>query len=196
MADQSDIELMFSLKRGDRRALSVLFERYERPLVHFLAQMLGNEAEAADLFQETFLRVLRAAKTWEPKAAFSTWVYTIARNLALDRLKKVHGLPTVALEGDEEDEGSLRETLPAATADPGDSAGIRELATVVRGALRQLPPKKREVLFLRVYQGLPYEEIARIVNAPLGTVKYRIHDALKSLAVIVNAAVAPGPQGV
>jgi RNA polymerase sigma-70 factor (ECF subfamily) len=67
---------------------------------------------------------------------------------------------------------------------------------VVRGALRQLPPKKREVLFLRVYQGLPYEEIARIVNAPLGTVKYRIHDALKSLAVIVNAAVAPGPQGV
>lgn len=190
MTETSDIDLMLALKGGDRNALAVLVDRYEKPLVNFLVRMIGDREEAEDLFQETFLKVLRNAKRYEPKAAFSTWLYTIARNGCLDRLKKIKGLPTVPLEGKKEDaEGSLREALPASGAGPAERAASREMAKVVRGALREMPPKKREVLILRIYQGLPYEEIARIVNAPLGTVKYRIHDALKVLGEIVNAAV-------
>ncbi len=189
MKGRSDIELMLSLKRGDRRVLSTLLERYEKPLVNFLYRMVGNVDEAEDLFQETFLRVLRAAKTYEPKAAFSTWLYTIARNLCLDRLKKIKGLSTVPLEGASEEDRALRDTLPGPSKDPGLDASEREMGRIVRGALKELPPKKREVLVLRVFQNLPYEEIARVVNAPLGTVKYRIHDAMKSLAEIVKEAV-------
>ncbi|MHC4780744.1 MAG: RNA polymerase sigma factor [Planctomycetota bacterium] len=188
MKGTPDIELMLSVKRGDREALSTLVTRYEKPLINFLFRMIGNLDEAEDLFQETLLRVLRAAKKYEPRAAFSTWLYTIARNLCLDRLKKMKGLSTVPLEGKGDEEGSLREILEASTPDPGDTASKNELARVARGALRELPPKKREVLVLRIFQGLPYEEIAKIVNAPLGTVKYRIHDAVKSLAHTVNSA--------
>ncbi|MHC4601403.1 MAG: RNA polymerase sigma factor [Planctomycetota bacterium] len=194
MKGKNDIELMLSVKGGDKGALSTLVTRYEKPLINFLFRMIGNLDEAEDLFQETFLRVLRSAERYEPKAAFSTWLYTIARNQCLDRLKKMKGLSTVPLEGKGEDEGSLREVLEAASPDPGDTASRNELAQVARGALRELPPKKREVLVLRIFQGLPYEEIARIVNAPLGTVKYRIHDAVKSLAERVEAALQSGEK--
>jgi len=189
MHGTSDIDLMLSLKKGDKRAMSALVERYEKPLVNFLFRMIGNVDEAEDLFQEAFLRVLRAARNYEPKAAFSTWLYTIARNLCLDRLKKIRGLPMVSLEGRPDDEAQIRDALPARIRDPAEAAATAEMTRVVRGALMKLPPKKREVLVLRIYQGLPYGEIARVVNAPLGTVKYRIHDAMKSLADIVRDAV-------
>lgn len=190
MDQRSDVELMLSLGKGDGDALGVLFERYERPLINFVYRMLGSTEEAEDVFQETFLRVMRNASTWEPKAAFSTWLYTIARNLALDRLKKIRGLPTVTIDGGPEDEGGLRDAVEGSEEKPGFSAEKRELAAAVRGALRQLPPPKREVLLLRVYLGMKYEEIARVVDAPLGTVKFRIHDALKSLAEILKPALA------
>lgn len=189
MTEPTDVELMLALKGGDRNALGTLFERYERPLINFLYRMVGSPEEAEDLFQEAFVRVLRAAKKYEPRAAFSTWLYTIARNLCLDRIKKIKGLPTLPLDGAKDKEGSLKEVLPGTGVDPGDAAMTSEMATVVKGALFELPPKKREVLVLRVFQGLPYEEIARIVSAPLGTVKYRIHDAMKSLSTIVHDAV-------
>ncbi|MHC5078371.1 MAG: RNA polymerase sigma factor [Planctomycetota bacterium] len=188
MDGTSDINLMLSFKEGNREALSTLVERYEKPLVNFLYRMIGDLSEAEDLFQETFLRVLRAAKNYEPKAAFSTWLYTIARNLCLDRVKKIKGLPTVPLDPRNGEEGAIKNVLPDPVKDPGDAAALQEMTQVVRGALFDLPTKKREVLILRVFQGLPYEEIARVVNAPLGTVKYRIHDALKSLADIVKDA--------
>jgi RNA polymerase sigma-70 factor (ECF subfamily) len=183
---------MLALKKGDRRAMSALVEKYEKPLINFLFRIIGNRDEAEDLFQETFLKVIRAAPKYEPKAAFSTWLYTIARNACLDRLKKIKGLPSVTLDGARDGEGSIKDHLPDGGRGPDEAASMREMAQVVRGALKDLPPKKREVLVLRVFQGLPYEEIARIVGAPLGTVKYRIHDAMKSLAEIVTAAVPEG----
>jgi RNA polymerase sigma-70 factor (ECF subfamily) len=88
----------------------------------------------------------------------------------------------------------LKNILEAPAKNPVDQASRNELIRVARGALRELPPKKREVLVLRIFQGLPYEEIARIVNAPLGTVKYRIHDAVKSLAALVNQAIQGGEE--
>ena len=184
----SDVDLMLRCGQGDRSAFTELVRRYEEPLVNFLYRMVGDLNEAEDLFQETFLRVLKSASKYEPRAAFSTWLYKIARNLCIDRFKKRSGLKVVSLEkapDDGEEEGVA--SLPDGGPSPFDQTVTEEQARIVRGALQQLSDKKREVLMMRVYLGMPYADIAEAVGAPLGTVKYRIHDALKDLAEILGA---------
>jgi RNA polymerase sigma-70 factor (ECF subfamily) len=184
----SDIDLMLRCKGGDRSALEELVKRYEEPLMNFLYRLSGDLSAAEDLFQETFLRVIRSSAKYEPKAAFSTWLYTIARNLAIDRFKKRSGLPQVSMDGPGEDRDARRlADLPDGGRTPLEDVDAAERAQIVRGALAQLSDKKREVLMMRVYLGMPYAEIAEIVGAPLGTVKYRIHDALKDLSEIMGA---------
>jgi RNA polymerase sigma-70 factor (ECF subfamily) len=188
MMPESDVDLMLRCRHGDRTALGELVRRYEEPLINFLHRMLGDIAEAEDLFQETFLRILRSAPAYEPKAAFSTWLYTIARHLCIDRFKKRKGLSLTSLDGRADgEEGNRAADLPDQGPGPLENVDGGERAQIVRGALAQLTDKKREVLMMRVYLGLPYGEIAEILGAPLGTVKYRIHDALKDLSKILQA---------
>jgi RNA polymerase sigma-70 factor (ECF subfamily) len=182
-----DVELMLQCRQGNRSALAELVRRYEEPLLNFLFRMTGDPTEAEDLFQETFLRVLKSAPTYEPRAAFSTWLYTIARNLCIDRFKKGKGAGQVSLDGPGGDEDERWADVPDDGVTPSEDAEGKEMSRIVRGALLQLSGKKREVLMMRVYLGLPYAEIAEIVGAPLGTVKYRIHDALRDLAEIMGA---------
>ncbi len=182
----TDVELMLRCRKGDRSAFAELIRRYEIPLIGFIFRMVGDSSLAEDLFQETFLRVLKSAKRYEPKAAFSTWLYRIARNLCIDRFKKGGGQGMVPLDDSGEDgEGGRREPISHAPT-PLESAVEAEDAKIMRGALMQLSEKKREVLMMRIYLKMPYSEIAEAVDAPLGTVKYRIHDALKDLAEIIG----------
>ncbi|MCI0342447.1 MAG: sigma-70 family RNA polymerase sigma factor [Planctomycetales bacterium] len=185
----TDVELMLRC-REDPGALEALVERYEQPLMNFIARMIGDRVEAEDLFQETFVRVMRSAGRYTPKARFSTWLFTIARNLSIDHLKKRRGLPTVPLD-------SIEEEAPAAAPprtrgrggepegsgpDPSEAAATAESVVAVRRAIAALSPPKREALTLRLYQGLPYAEIAQVVRAPVGTVKFRVHEAVREVA--------------
>lgn len=184
----SDVELMLRCRKGDRSALAELVGRHEHALMNFFWRMVGNMTEAEDLCQDTFLRVLRSSRNYEPKAAFTTWLFKIARNLCIDKFKRAGSAGGVSLDDASADGGEDPGREPVSPAPtPLDEVEGDENARLVRGALKRLSPKKREVLMMRVYLGMQYSEIAEIVGAPLGTVKYRIHDALKDLSEIMGA---------
>jgi RNA polymerase sigma-70 factor (ECF subfamily) len=189
VTDPSDIELMLRVK-DDQDALSELVVRYEVRLQAFIRRMIHDAVEAEDLFQETFVRVMRAAHRYEPRASFSTWIFTIARNLCIDRIKKKKGLPTIPLDYiQNRSPGAPSPVMrsrspepPGAETDPLDAADTAEQVELLRAAIDQLPETKREALVLRMQSGLPYAEIAEMTGAPVGTVKYRVHEAIRLVA--------------
>ncbi len=174
---QDDQSLVRLVQRGDAAALDCLVDRYHGPLTQFLERMLGDRDTAADIAQETFLRMMRALPRYRPKARFSTWLYTIAANLARDELRRRHlrGERTVELE----------EADRAPVAEPEASVADQALARVeradVRRALALLSPEHRTVVALHYYEGFSYKEIADISGCTIGTVGSRLHYAVKHL---------------
>jgi RNA polymerase sigma-70 factor (ECF subfamily) len=179
-------DLLRRCARKDAAAYRELVERLEKPLVNFLYRFVGERHAAEDLFQETFVRVVRSVGEFRPEASLNTWIFTIARNLALDYLKARKRRREMPLEaGGEAERGrvlSFRDALPAPAPGPAARAESGEEERRVAAALGELGPAKREALVLRVYAGLSYAEIARIVKAPVGTVKFRVHEAVQELA--------------
>jgi RNA polymerase sigma-70 factor (ECF subfamily) len=174
---------------GDEAAYAELVERYEKPLVSFLFRYVGNRAVAEDLFQETFYRMLRSLDDYRPRAGFGTWLYTIARNLALDHLKmqrRHREVPLDASRPSERGDVPYRDALPAPDAAADEAMSRREETERLGEAIRRLSPKLRETLLLRVYHGMSYRDIARVTRAPVGTSKYRVHEALHALARLLG----------
>jgi RNA polymerase sigma-70 factor (ECF subfamily) len=196
MAEQGDPrmhveeDLLRRCARGEAGAFRELVERLEKPLVNFLLRFVGDRTTAEDLFQETFVRVVRTLRDFRPQASLSTWIYTIARNLALDHLKAKRRHRETPLDAASSEEGGrviyFKDVLRSGVAEPGVRAEGTEQERRVAAALAGLTPAKREALVLRVYVGLPYSEIAGIVKAPVGTVKFRIHEALRDLAKLLG----------
>ena len=157
-------------RRGHSKAYAKIVEALQGRLLDFLYRMTQNRELAEDLGQEAFLRAFRLLDRYDQtKAAFSTWLFTLARNLCLDELRKRR--PNwVLLEEEAHVEASV---------DPGPDtvAGEKEIEIQIADAVRNLDPKHREVFILREYQDLPVEEIGRIVECPVGTVKSRLHRA-------------------
>jgi RNA polymerase sigma-70 factor (ECF subfamily) len=184
-------DLLRRCARGDAAAYRELVGRLEKPLVNFILRFVGERHVAEDLFQETFVRVVRSLGEFHPDASLSTWIYTIARNLALDHLKARRRHREVALDSEaSEDRGRViyfKDVLRSGAAEPGERAEATEAERRVAGALAGLTPAKREALVLRIYAGLPYGEIAKIVKAPVGTVKFRVHEAVQDLAKLLGA---------
>ena len=181
-----DADLVRRCARGDEAAYRELVERLEKPLVAFIRRYVGEESLAEDLFQETFVRVVRTLGSFRPEASLSTWIFTIARNLCLDHLKakKRHrevSMDAAASDGSDRDV-DFREALRSPAAGPGTAAEGQEEGARLRAAMAELPEPKREALVLRIYSNLSYAEIARITDAPVGTVKFRVHDAIQELA--------------
>lgn len=176
--------------KHDPEALTVLVERYQVRLQAYIRRLIHDAVEAEDLFQETFIRVMRAAARYEPKASFATWVFTIARNLCIDRIKKKTGLPTTSLESLQADSPGPASPVmrnrnpepPGHEPDPAEAVDTAEQVARLRAAIDELPETKREALVLRLQSGLPYHEIAEIQGAPVGTVKYRVHEAIRLVA--------------
>jgi len=166
----TDNELMVAVGRGDRRALGVLFERhYEQ--VRLICYRMTGEAEAADdLAQDSFVRVLRYAKGFERRAAFTTWLYRLVRNVCLDH---------IAGEARRQARAEQVASEPRHRAHPPEETDPR-LATL-REALHSLPPEKREVLVLSRYQGLSYADIAEVCETTVGAIKVRAHRAMREL---------------
>jgi RNA polymerase sigma-70 factor (ECF subfamily) len=175
MIDDEGARLMLRFKDGDRGAFESLFQRYTPPLMNFLARMVGDRDRAEELAQEVFVRIYRARERYEAKARFSTWMFGIASNLALNELARAH----------RQRERPLQEADLAGLANPGpdldDQVDARKLAQDLHRAMAQLPDRQRAALLLRAEQGLGYDEIGRALNASVASVKSLLHRARESL---------------
>lgn len=189
-------ELLRRCARGEESAYRELVDRLEKPLINFLYRFVGERQAAEDLFQETFVRVIRRLADFRPEATLTTWIYTIARNLALDHLKARRRHREVSLDRPAAGGGGrvlcFNEALRSEGPGPAGEAEAAEAGTRVARALAGLRPAKREALALRVYGGLSYAEVARVVGAPVGTIKFRVHEALGDLSRALGAAGSAG----
>jgi RNA polymerase sigma-70 factor (ECF subfamily) len=183
-------DLLSRCAAGDAAAYRELVERMEKPLVNFILRFVGERNVAEDLFQETFVRVVKTLADFRPEASLSTWIYTIARNLSLDWLKAKRRHRETALDAvTSEEKGRViyfKDVMRSSGAGPDQRAESTEDGRRVTAALSRLSPIKREALVLRIYAGLQYSEIARIQNAPVGTVKFRIHEAIRDLTKLMG----------
>ena len=185
--ESSDEQLMLVFKRGDARAFEALVRRHRTPVFNFILRFTGNRARAEDLLQETWLKVVRGAGEYEPKARFTTWVYTIARNLCVDSARKESYRHTESLDAptggtDDGDGRLLGEAIPdRAGADPERAAHAARLRPALEKALSALPDEQREVFLLREYAGVAFKEIAQVTGVPENTVKSRMRYALEGL---------------
>lgn len=178
-------ELVRRCVSGDELAYKEIVERLEKPLINFIYKYIGELNEAEDIFQETFIKMMRSIKEYKPTATLTTWIFTIARNLCLDHLKykrrhKALSLDS-ALKKDKDNVIYFQETLVSRCGLPEASANKAELEEKIKEALGRLTYKQREALILRIYMELPYSEIAEIVGARVNTAKCRVHDALRAL---------------
>jgi RNA polymerase sigma-70 factor (ECF subfamily) len=181
--------LMTAYQRGDVAAFAELVARHEKPLWNFLRRLVRDEASAEDLLQETFMRVVKHSAQWKPSAKFSTWLYTIARNLCIDHSRRATHRRAISLDGgkdranqrDSDPERQLHEAL--AGREPGGErrAMNQQFATLLDAAIAALPAPQREVFVMREVLDLPFAEIALAVGANEATVKSRMRYALESL---------------
>lgn len=186
---------MERLALGDESALEELYERWSGPLLSFLYGMCRDRDLAEDLMQGVFLKVWRAAPRYQPLAKFSTWLFQIARNHFLnEREKRLRRVQPVSLDAP----GRLEDgsTLAARVADdgpaPDDLALSGELGEHIAEAVARLPEKLRSVWVLGAGQGLPYREVAEILEIPVGTVKSRMFQAVRQLREELGPYVGSG----
>ena len=181
-ADGRDRADMERLAAGHDAALNDLMERHATPLFHFLCRMVGNEDDANDLAQETFVRVFRARATFHPSEKFSTWLFTIAANLARNHFRWRSRHPNVSLETETgESEQTLGSTLPASDPAPNEQALAAERAAAVRAAVGKLPEELREAVVLCEWEELSMADAAKILEATPKAVESRLYRARQIL---------------
>jgi RNA polymerase sigma-70 factor (ECF subfamily) len=183
-----DAELVASFLKGTERAFDVLVERYQARLLNFIYRTVGDRERAEDLVQEVFVRVYRHLGRFDRSKKFSTWIYTIASNLAKNELRNRSRNPLVffqslakGLSGDEERPIEFEDNRMR----PDDLFRKRHLREVVDASVARLPAHHREVFVLRELEGKSYEEIAEITRCNLGTVKSRLNRARTAFAALV-----------
>jgi RNA polymerase sigma-70 factor (ECF subfamily) len=176
-AVDEDVRLMLSFREGDATAFDALFERWARPLFRYLERMVRDPGAAEELVQEAFLRVYRARERYEPDARFSTWLYRIATNLALNELRRPRRRdPHESLDGPQSPE--LAAGLPATD----EVADARRRTERLEVALAELPERQRAALWLSAVEGLSYAEVADSLEVSESAVKALVHRARSSLA--------------
>lgn len=180
----SDQDWMLRLQAGDADAFSVLVGKYRGPVIHFLYRMVHEPALAEELAQEVFLRVYRARKSYRPRAKFTTWLFRIATNVALNALRD--GRQRRARETQLENSDGTLATLTE-RADPGANVEQKMLETERREQIRQaveaLPEKQRLAVLLHKYQELDYAEIAEILGCSESALKSLLFRAYETLRV-------------
>jgi len=185
LRDESDEALMQRYQQGDVRAFEVLLSRHEGPVYNFVLRAVGEPEQAADITQDVFFRVVRSAQSYERTAKFTTWLYTIARNLLVDaarraRFRRAASLDQPAREHDADD-APLGALIPHGDP-PVDRQVIgKELGRRLEQALSELASEQREVFVMRELLGLPFKEIAEITGVSENTVKSRMRYALEKL---------------
>ncbi len=177
----TDEELMCLVQKGNMSAFSELAGRYERKLLNFLYRYVGNTAQAEDLLQATLLRVYRARWRFKGNGKFSTWLHTIAANLAKDYLRKTKKYRFVSLEAPVGQNSNVIDFCEAKGESASDSAEKKEISRIVRLAVDKLPHPQRLAILLSHYESMDYAEIARVLRCSKGTVKSRVFRAKMKL---------------
>lgn len=181
-ADALDRADMARLAAGHDPALNDLMERHATPVFHFLCRMLGNEEDASDLAQETFVRVFRARESFRTSERFSTWLYTIAANLARNQFRWRARHPNISLEAETDSTGdSLSTTLPSSKPNPSEAAHASERAAAVRAAVKALPDEMREAIVLCEWEELSMVEAATVAGTTPKAIESRLYRARQTL---------------
>jgi RNA polymerase sigma factor (sigma-70 family) len=183
-----DAQLMARYARGDARAFELLYHRHKTWLYRVLLRNLRDETLAQDVFQETWLTIVRTAHTYEPRAKFSTWLYALARQRLIDTHRKQANQPEIQTATfNNEDETELLDTLkdPAAP-DPANRAAWQQFGHALTSALQQLPPEQREVFSLWVEGDLSVEEIAQATAQDAEATKSRLRYARAKLRAALH----------
>ncbi len=185
LASATDQEVVALARHGQEAAYRELVRRYERPIFSLVYRMVRDRELAEDLAQETFVKALNAIESYRPEFKFSSWIFKIANNAAIDHLRR-RELDTLSLDGSPHAE--TPEAVEATALQIGDrqesaldEVEARELGGEIEVAIARLRPEYRSCILLRHVEGRAYEEIAEILNLPLGTVKTYIHRARNEL---------------
>ena len=188
MTDRTPQELMLLFRQGDEDAFRELVRRFREPITSFALRMLNDQEKAVDVSQETFINVFTHAEGYRPMASFTSWLYRIAYNLAINEIRRQRRQPTVSLDATSAHHGSHGSHGPHGDAagsplrfEPRD-AGLsaeeemlgRERQEAVRRCVASLPPKYRGAIVMKDMEGLTFDEIANILDCPESTVKSRV----------------------
>ena len=179
----TDAEVMLRVKAGDQPAFDYLVQKYRRPLVSFMYRMARNTAVAEDLAQEVFLRVYRSRATYEASAKFTTWLYRIATNLAVNHARDTrHERPEVTVSLDEPDEETGTTLDVADGAVSAEEAHVRrERMAAIRGKVEALPERQRLAVIMHKYQQMDYKQIADVLKLSESATKSLLFRAYETL---------------
>jgi RNA polymerase sigma-70 factor (ECF subfamily) len=185
LATMSDQDVVLEARAGRQAAYRELVRRYERPIFSLIYRMVRNREQAEDLSQETFVKALNAIESYRPEYKFSSWIFKIANNVSIDHLRR-RELDTLSLDGSPH--ALTPEAIQASALQLGDrqetaleELEAKELGGEIERAIATLRPEYRSCILLRHVEGRPYEEIATMLDLPLGTVKTYIHRARSEL---------------
>jgi RNA polymerase sigma-70 factor (ECF subfamily) len=177
--DEENVRLMLQVKEGDVRAFEQLVELHQRAVIGTVARMLNNVEDAHDVAQQVFVRVWRSAARYEPSAKFTTWLFTITRNLVFNEMRRRGRKKEVSME--EAQEISHREHAAPCRQNPDCVVEQEELESAIDRAIQSLPEKQRLAVSLRKDADMPYEEICQILGMSLSAVKSLLFRARNDL---------------
>jgi RNA polymerase sigma-70 factor (ECF subfamily) len=191
---RTDVQLMLDVKAGDEQSFELLLRKYKTPLVNFLYRMVRDTAVAEDLAQEVFLRVYRARQEYAPSAKFTTWMFRIATNLALNsvrdnRHRQMEISMDQTVETGEEEQRALE--VPDRAPSVEQELVARCRAEFILKAIHTLPEKQRAAVLLHKYQELDYDEIARVLECSESALKSLLFRAYETLRVELAPLVSP-----
>jgi len=183
LKDESDEALMLRYQRGEVRAFELLLERHSKRVFNFILRFVKQRNTAEDLLQESFLRVVRNAQRYKQKAKFTTWLYTIARNLCVDQSRRAVHRKTQSLDTPLGSEGhsTLLDIIPGDHISSERALDAQKIQRQLHLAIDTLPNDQREVFWMRESLGMPFKEIAEITKSSENTVKSRMRYALLKL---------------
>lgn len=182
MRDQREQEWIARAKAGDMQAFEALILQHEKIVYNVALRMMNHSEDARDISQEVFLKAYKSIGQFDERAMFSTWLYRITTNTCIDELRRRKGKQSYSLEEElESEEGSMQRQIADEGETPEESLLRAERVDELKKALAQLTEEHRLAVILRDIRGLSYEEIAEIMNLPMGTVKSRISRARNQL---------------
>ena len=179
---QDEKRLLERCKRGDKEAFNELVKRYEKQVYNMAYRLTGNRDDAEDIASETFVRAYNAIRKFRGDSALSTWLFRITTNVYLDERKRRNAHPQSSLESClETPDGPLKRQLEDSSPGPQEIAEEIERSELLQAAINARPEFQRVMIVLYHIQELPYEEIAKMLNMPVGTVKSRLNRARRAL---------------
>jgi len=177
----SSEDLMAKVAEGNDYAFEILVQRHQTSVLNLIYRYVADRTKARDLAQEVFMRVWQAARTYKPKAKFTTWVYRITANLCLNELKSVKGKKLIQLESEEDSPNSDYQTHSNASQSPEDILVAKESSRQISDALQTLPENQRMALILKRYDNLSYDEIGRVMGCSVSAVESLLVRAKRNL---------------